>query len=247
MSFIVRDITTTLLNIYRLIFSNYLSNYTMKGVESIFTGLFIVILAITGVSCNKDEPKDETEIIRIWVSSKTVDTNIGGADNLENPREYMQVKYSLTGVWEPMPFGTIEYFQYEKGIEYELSLLRTKLSNSSANESVYSYRLQRILSHKVLDIRMDGMDDYIEIPSEGKDLDIEFTTNSPCEIMKIEGKRFGEVNLIERNKGEYKFDYSLSLNITQNTGKTRMEILILRFGNGDEKKIEILQLSNYSN
>ena len=32
-----------------------------------------------------------------------------------------------------MMFGTIEYFQYEKGVEYELSVIRTTLSEPSAD------------------------------------------------------------------------------------------------------------------
>ena len=37
------------------------------------------------------------------------------------------------GTWKPMMFGTIEYFQYEKGVEYELSVIRTTLSEPSAD------------------------------------------------------------------------------------------------------------------
>ena len=65
-------------------------------------------------ACSNDEPKDTSELIHMWVSAQTTVT-----DNHETPIECMQVKYSLDGSWEPMLFGTIENFQYEKGVEYE--------------------------------------------------------------------------------------------------------------------------------
>ena len=125
-------------------------------------------------ACGDDEPKDSSELILMWVSAQTTVT-----DNHETPIECMQIKYSPDGSWEPMLFGTIENFQYEKGVEYELSVIRTTLSNPPADESMFTYRLERIISHKVVSANMNGIDECIEIPSEGKDFDIDFTTNAP--------------------------------------------------------------------
>lgn len=193
-------------------------------------------------ACSEDEPKDTSELIKMWVSAQTTETFVWGDDNHENPIECMQVKYSLDGTWEPMMFGTIEYFQYEKGVEYELSVIRTTLSNPPADGSMFTYRLERIISHKVVSANMNGIDECIEIPSEGKDFDIDFTTNAPCEIVKVTGDRFGEVNLLELYDTGYDNGYSLQLKIPQNSGMGRVMLLTLRFSNGDEKEIGIWQM-----
>ena len=89
----------------------------------------------------------------MWVSAQTTVTN-----NHESPIECMQVKYSLDGTWEPMMFGTIEYFQYEKGVEYELSVIRTTLSEPSADGTSFTYRLENTISHKVVSANMNRIE-----------------------------------------------------------------------------------------
>lgn len=206
-----------------------------------FPLLFLLCLTLTG--CSKtDEPKDTSELIHMWVSAQTTETFIWGDDNHEIPIECMQVKYSLDGSWEPMMFGTIEYFQYEKGVEYELSVVRTALSNPPADGPAYTYRLDRIISHRVVTANTNGIDSCIEIPSEGKDFDIDFTTNAPCEIVRVTGDIFGESDLLELYDSGYDCGYSLRLNIPKNTGMGRVKLLTLRFSNGDEKEIGIWQM-----
>lgn len=95
--------------------------------------IFFMAACFIMSACSEDEPKDRSELIRMWVSAETTETYVCGDDNHENPIECMQVKYSLDGTWEPMMFGTIEYFQYEKGVECELSVIRTTLSEPSAD------------------------------------------------------------------------------------------------------------------
>lgn len=193
-------------------------------------------------ACSEDELEDRSELIRMWVSAETTETYVWGDDNYENPIECMQVKYSLDGTWEPMMFGTIEYFQYEKGVEYELSVIRTTLSEPSADGTSFTYRLVNTISHKVVSANINGIDECIEIPSEGKNFDIDFTTNAPCEIVKVTGDRFGEVNLLELYDTGFGNGYSLQLEIPQNTGMGRVKLLTLRFSNGDEKEIGIWQM-----
>ncbi len=188
-------------------------------------------------ACSNDEPKSTSELIHIWVSAQTTVT-----DNNEIPIECMQVKYSLDGSWEPMLFGTIENFQYEKGVEYELSVIRTTLFNPPADGASFTYRLERIINHKVVSANMAGIKECIEIPSEGKNFDIDFTTNAPCEIVRITGDQFGEVNLLELYDTGFGNGYSLQLEIPQNTGMGRVKLLTLRFSNGDEKEIGIWQM-----
>lgn len=211
--------------------------------KNIFLIALLALIAVAFSSCSDDDgPKDKSELIQMWVSAETTETFHWGDDNHQYPIECMQVKYSLDGAWEPMMFDAIENFQYEKGVEYELSVLRTTLSNPPADGSAYTYRLERIISHKVLSANMDGIDECIVIPAEGKDFDIDFTTNAPCEIVRITGDIFGEADLLELYDTGYGNGYSLHLNIPQNTGMGRVKLLTLRFSNGDEKEIGIWQM-----
>ena len=203
--------------------------------------LFLVLVLFTG--CNKnDDLKDKSELITMWVSAQTTLTYDWDDIHQDNPIECMQVKYSPEGPWEPMAFGTIEYFEYENGVEYELSVVRTTLSDPPADDSSYTYRLERIISYKVLFANMTGIESCIEIPAEGKDFDIDFTTNTSCKIVRVTGDVFGEADLLELYDSGYGNGYSLRLKIPQNSGSGRVKLLTLRFNNGDEKEIAIWQM-----
>ena len=88
----------------------------MKKTLNLLIGLFIAFV-LTG--CSNDEPKDNTELITMWVSAET--TTVYN-DWLEEYMECMLVKFSPGSDWEPMSFGKIQGFTYEKGVEY-LSLI----------------------------------------------------------------------------------------------------------------------------
>lgn len=203
--------------------------------------LFFACLFIA--SCSHDEePKDKTELITMWVSAVTDTKYQWGDDNEKHPIECMQVKYSLDGKWETMTFGTIEGFEYVKGVEYELSVRRTTLFNPPADGSLYNYRLEGIISHRVITVNTYGLDNCIEIPAEGKIFDIEFTTNAPCKILNADGSLFGKIELLELYDSGYGNGYSLRLDIPENTGMGRVRCMTLLFSNGDEKKIAIWQM-----
>lgn len=206
--------------------------------------LIVVVMLFALQSCsNDDEPKDKVEEIRIEVSSETGITYHWDDDKKEYPIECMLVKLpSQPDIWQPMMFGEIEGFRYEKGVEYELSVIRTTLSNPPADGSVYTYRLERIISHRVVNVNISGLDSCIEIPAAGKDFDIDFTTNAPCEIARITGDRFGDMDLVERYNSGDSNSYLLRLKIPQNSGMGRVGLLTLRFSNGDEKEIGIWQM-----
>lgn len=76
--------------------------------------LFIAFVLLSGCN-NNDELKSESKLITMWVSADTTITYLWVEDNYKDPIECMQVKYSPDGSWEPMLYGTIEYFEYEKG------------------------------------------------------------------------------------------------------------------------------------
>ncbi len=113
---------------------------------------FLFIACLFMASClNDDEPKDRVEEIRIEVSAETGVTYHWGDDKREYPIECMLVKLpDDPDRWQPMMFGEIEGFTYERGHEYYLSVRRTTLSNPPADASCYIYSLIKILSDKLV-------------------------------------------------------------------------------------------------
>lgn len=69
------------------------------------TILKLIICLITGVvitACDDDVPKDNTELITMWVSSET--TTVYN-EWLDADMECMLVKFSPAAEWEPMKLG----------------------------------------------------------------------------------------------------------------------------------------------
>ena len=114
---------------------------------------FLFIACLFMASClNDDEPKDKVEEIRIEVSSETGITYHWGDDKREHPIECMLVKLpNDPDRWQPMMFGEIEGFTYERGHEYYLSVRRTTLANPPADASCYTYSLIKILSDRLVE------------------------------------------------------------------------------------------------
>ena len=84
------------------------------------------------------------------------------------------------GVWEPLGFGKIEGFTYERGHEYYLSVRRTILANPPADASDRTYSLIRILEDRVVTEPEVPVDE--EITSEE---DIEYHDLCPFEKYAI--------------------------------------------------------------
>lgn len=112
--------------------------------------LFATCLFMMGC-LSDDEPKDIVKEIRMEVSSETGITYHWGDDKEEHPVECMLVKLpDDPDRWQPMMFGEIEGFTYERGHEYYLSVRETTLSNPPADASCYTYSLIKILSDKLV-------------------------------------------------------------------------------------------------
>ncbi len=113
---------------------------------------FLFIACFFMASCLKDdEPKDRVEEIRIVVSAETGITYGWPDDMKEHPIECMLVKMpGDPDRWQPMMFGEIEGFTYERGHEYYLSVRRTTLANPPADASCYTYSLIKVLSDKLV-------------------------------------------------------------------------------------------------
>lgn len=93
--------------------------------------LFITVFLLS--ACSDDEPQDSVKEIRMLVSAETGVMYAWGDDKKENPIECMLVmSEDNPGVWEPLGFGRIEGFTYERGHEYYLSVRRTILANPPA-------------------------------------------------------------------------------------------------------------------
>lgn len=115
--------------------------------------IFLFMACLFMVSCIKDEePKDKVKEIRMEVSSETGFTYHWGDDKKEYPIECMLVKLpNDPGIWQPMMFGEIEGFSYERGHEYYLSVRQTTLANPPADASCYTYSLIKILSDRIVE------------------------------------------------------------------------------------------------
>ncbi|MBD5356184.1 MAG: DUF4377 domain-containing protein [Bacteroides sp.] len=114
---------------------------------------FILIVCLFMTACiNEDEPKDKVEEIRIDISAETGVTYVWSDGNKEHPIECMLVKLpNDPDTWQPMMFGEIEGFTYERGHEYYLSVIRTTLANPPADTYCYTYSLIKILSDRLVE------------------------------------------------------------------------------------------------
>lgn len=151
--------------------------------------LFIACLFMTAC-INDDEPKDVVKEIRMEVSSETGITYSLFDDKRERPIECMLVKtQSSLGEWEPLAFGAIEGFTYERGHEYYLRVKKTTLANPPADASNYTYSLVEILMDKLMaepEISVDK-----EIATES---DIEYQDLCPFDKYAVEPLFFIDSN-----------------------------------------------------
>ncbi len=85
------------------------------------------------------------------VSAETGVTYHWGDDKKEHPIECMLVKLpDNPEVWQPLTFGSIEGFTYERGHEYYLSVKKTILANPPADAPNCTYSLIKILSDRLV-------------------------------------------------------------------------------------------------
>lgn len=143
--------------------------------------LFLCLLSFIG--CKKDEPKDEMQIISMSISEETGITYDLFDTNKEYPIECMLVmEEDAPRVWQPMTFGTIKGFTYEKGHSYELKVKRTRLANPPMDASAYTYELVQILEDRIITEPDEPTDTDKEIHSES---DIEYQELCPYEKYAI--------------------------------------------------------------
>lgn len=112
----------------------------------------LLIISISAACCMRDdEPKDKVMEIRAQVSSETGITYSWTDEKKEFPIECMLVMMpEYPGVWQPMYFGSIEGFTYERGHEYYLSVRKTILADPPADGSAFTYSLIEILMDRLV-------------------------------------------------------------------------------------------------
>lgn len=121
---------------------------------------FLLFAALFVVGCSKDESHDIVNEIKMSVSAET-DTYIPwGSDT---PVECMLImSEDNPGVWEPLAFGRIDGFTYERGHEYYLSVKRTILANPPMDGSDRTYSLIRILQDRLVEEPEDPVEEEIK-------------------------------------------------------------------------------------
>lgn len=110
-----------------------------------------ILTALSFTSCHDDKPKDITDEIAMSVSSETGIMYDLFDSEQEYPIECMRVmSEDNPGVWQPLGFGSIEGFTYERGHEYELRVRRTILANPPMDAHDRTYSLVRILYDRLV-------------------------------------------------------------------------------------------------
>lgn len=95
------------------------------------------------IGCNKEDMlKDRVETVTLYVSAETGTYQPWGS---ESPVECMLVKEEGSDQFQPLAFGGIAGFTYEKGYAYTLSVEKTTLANPPADASSVTYKLLQII------------------------------------------------------------------------------------------------------
>ena len=96
----------------------------------------LMLISVLWVGCDKDEPIDKVEIIKMYVSAETGTYTPWGS---EVPVECMLVKEDGDLEYSHLAFGGIQGFDYVRGHEYELEVRKTTLANPPADGSNIAY------------------------------------------------------------------------------------------------------------
>lgn len=121
----------------------------------------LVLISIIWVGCDEDEPTDKVETIKMYVSAETSTYMPWGS---EVPVECMLMKEEGKPEYSHLAFGGIKGFEYARGHEYELGVLKTTLANPPADASNIVYELLEIIS----DIPVSVTPEPEELPEEAK-------------------------------------------------------------------------------
>ena len=124
-------------------------------IKKVLTLNFGLVAAMCFTACSDDIPKDNTELITIWISAETTTVY---DEWLDADMECMLVKFSPDSEWEPMYLGMIQGFAYEKGVEYELRVYRSTQVNGPGAGVTFAYHLDKIISQTTKRVVVDGFE-----------------------------------------------------------------------------------------
>ena len=118
----------------------------------ILRNLLLCAVSLLAVGClDDDTPKDVVGEICVSVSAETGVMYDLFDSNREFPIECMLVmSEDNPGVWEPLRFGAINGFTYERGHEYYLRVVRTILANPPADAPDRTYSLKSIIEDRLI-------------------------------------------------------------------------------------------------
>lgn len=114
--------------------------------------LLLCVVSLLAVGClDDDTPKDVVGEICVFVSAETGVMYDLFDSNQEYPIECMLVMTEDNpGVWEPLRFGAIDGFTYERGHEYYLRVVRTIIANPPADAPDRTYSLKSIIEDRLI-------------------------------------------------------------------------------------------------
>lgn len=94
---------------------------------------------------SKEEAAGEKETVHIFVSAETGYYRCGDVTE-DIPQEGMRIRENEIEDWVTVPFYKIKGFEYEKGYDYKLLVVKTFLDNPVITDYNTLYRLIEILS-----------------------------------------------------------------------------------------------------
>lgn len=186
---------------------------------------FVVLAALFMTGCTEDEPKDVVKDIMVSVSEETGVAYDLFDDKREHPIECMLIMTEDNpGAWEPLGFGGIEGFTYERGHAYYLRVKRTILANPPQDGSDRTYSLVSILEDRLIaepevpvekEITSEADIEYYDLCPVGKyAIDSLFTLDANNKIggtdaafggmtMSYDSKRIYLINILDKGDSNW--------------------------------------------
>ena len=110
--------------------------------------LLMCAVLLFAVSCDRDLPKDWSEVINLYVDAELGEYRPWGHPEDAEPLDGLKIKESKDADWEIIPMDGIEGFTHSLGWEFYLEVEKVYLANPPADASNIRYRLIRIVDEQ---------------------------------------------------------------------------------------------------
>lgn len=107
--------------------------------------LLMCAVLLFAVSCDRDLPKDWSEVINLYVDSEYGEWRPWGHPTDAEPLDGLKIKESKDADWEIIPMDGIDGFTHSLGWEFYLEVEKVHLVNPPADAPNIRYRLIRIV------------------------------------------------------------------------------------------------------